>query len=194
MSRKTESPKSQSAITFKVDVSRLPEKGITARLDASPEERAALAAGHGVEEVRNFRAEFNLSRWKLNGVRVRGFVDADIVQLCVVTLEPLNARIREEIDVVFLPEGADHDRNMPGGDHELQIDFEGEDAPETFLGNKIDLGAIAEEFYELGIDPYPKKPGAEIAEKNDDGAQEDSPPSPFAALGALKLGEKQEKN
>jgi len=194
MSRKPESSKNHSAISFKVDVSRLPEKGITARLDASPEELAALAAGHGVKEVRNFRAEFNLTRWKLDGVRVKGFVDADIVQQCVVTLEPLDARVREDIDVVFLPESADALRNMPSGDHELVIDYEGMDAPETFSGNKIDLGAIAEEFYELGIDPYPRKPDAEIVEKGDDAAHEDKPPSPFAALGALKLGEKQQKN
>ena len=40
----------------------------------------------------------------------------------------------------------------------LIIDAEGPDLPETFSGDRLDAGAIAEEFFELAIDPYPRKP------------------------------------
>jgi len=50
------------------------------------------------------------------------------------------------------------------------------------IEGKVDLGAIATEFLLLGIDPYPRKAGAEFAavKTADDSAR------PFAALEALK--------
>ena len=48
----------------------------------------------------------------------------------------------------------------------------------------IDLGAVATEFLILGIDPYPRKPGAvfEAPAAGEGGGH------PFAALAALKKG------
>ena len=57
-----------------------------------------------------------------------------------------------------------------------------EEPPEPLIEGKVDLGAIATEFLLLGIDPYPRKAGAEFAavKTADDSAR------PFAALEALK--------
>ena len=38
-----------------------------------------------------------------------------------------------------------------------------EDPPEEMVDGKIDLGALVTEFFALGIDPYPRKPGADLA-------------------------------
>jgi hypothetical protein len=56
--------------------------------------------------------------------------------------------------------------------------------PEELIDGSVDLGAIATEFLILGIDPYPRKPGAVFTQesKGDAGAR------PFAALGALMKG------
>lgn len=194
MSRKEPDLDNASAISFKVDVSRLPESGITVRLDASEEELKALATVHGVEAVRNFHAEFKLARWKAVGIRARGYVDSDIVQQCVVTLEPVDARIREEVDLIFVPEGAAAREPGERDGKELLIDYADDEEPETFRGNKIDLGAIAEEFFELGIDPYPRKPGAGTTKLSDDADEGNREISPFAALEKLKSGKKQQKN
>ena len=40
------------------------------------------------------------------------------------------------------------------------------------------LGALTAEFFALGLDPYPRKPGVEFAAP----AEEAAPDSPFAAL------------
>ena len=57
-----------------------------------------------------------------------------------------------------------------------------EEPPEPLVGGKLDLGAIATEFLLLGIDPYPRKAGAELGPiRADDGSAQ-----PFAALEALK--------
>jgi hypothetical protein len=50
----------------------------------------------------------------------------------------------------------------------------------------VDLGAIATEFLILGIDPYPRKPGA-VFEPPQSG---DGEASPFAALAALKKNDR----
>ncbi len=63
---------------------------------------------------------------------------------------------------------------------DLKLD---EEPPEPLVEGKIDLGAIATEFLLLGIDPYPRKAGAEFAPvKTDD----DAGARPFAVLEALK--------
>ncbi len=46
---------------------------------------------------------------------------------------------------------------------ELVIDAEGDDGPETFSGDRIDVGALAEQFFSLALDPYPRKKGADVA-------------------------------
>ena len=53
-----------------------------------------------------------------------------------------------------------------------------DDTPDPLVGGAIDLGAIASEFLTLGIDPYPRSPGASFSEP------EPAPeaPGPFAVL------------
>jgi uncharacterized metal-binding protein YceD (DUF177 family) len=72
----------------------------------------------------------------------------------------------------------------------MLIDAEGPDMPETFEGDQIDIGAVAEEFFELAIDPYPRKIDAEYIEiiEEDDEEVEDEvkPDSPFAGLAKLR--------
>jgi hypothetical protein len=53
----------------------------------------------------------------------------------------------------------------------------------VYYDGRIDLGAIAAEHLALGLDPYPRAPGAEFADHIEDAARETSP---FAALGLLK--------
>src|SRR5271156_3377550 len=54
--------------------------------------------------------------------------------------------------------------------------------PEPLIGGVVDLGALATEFLILGLDPYPRKPGA-VFELPQDVKPE---PGPFAALAGLK--------
>jgi len=53
------------------------------------------------------------------------------------------------------------DAGFEGGG-EILIDAEGPDSPETFSGDTIDVGALAEQFFGLAIDPYPRKAGASL--------------------------------
>lgn len=162
----------KSPVSFTASVTRLPQKGMPVTIDADARQRKALAAAHGLLSVERFHAELLVAPWKRNGVRVSGRVEADVTQECVVTLDPLQARIDEAVEGLFLPEDSKLGRLGFEEGGEIHIATEGPDSPETFSGDTIDVGALAEEFFGLGIDPYPRKPGATLA--SDGGSEAES--------------------
>ena len=151
------------AISFPVHVARLPKNGMEVRIEADAAQRAALAAAHGLVSVDRLTALLHVTGWKRGGVRVTGTVEADIVQECVVTLEPVAARIDEAVAATFLPEGSRLAVPVRSAEGEILLDAEGEDAPEPFSGDTVDVGQLAEQFFALAIDPYPRKAGAVLA-------------------------------
>jgi uncharacterized metal-binding protein YceD (DUF177 family) len=177
----------KSPISRPVVVSVLPSAGFHVRIDADKSERAALAEAHSLVSVDTFVADLDLKRWRKDGVRIQGTVKAHIVQECTVTLEPVAADLDVEIDAVFIPEGSRLARPLDE-DGALIVDPQGADIPETFGGGSIDAGAVAEEFFELAIDPYPRAPGAHLEQASDEaeGEDGDEPESPFAKLAALR--------
>ncbi|MEQ1954806.1 DUF177 domain-containing protein [Mesorhizobium sp. CN2-181] len=156
-------PVEKSPISFEVNVARLPKRGMPVVIEATAAQREALAKIHGLVSVERLRADLVVTSWKRNGVQVRGRVEADIVQSCVVTLDPVDGKVDEEVSAVFLPEDSKLGRESFGLGGEILIDVDGPDSPETFSGDRIDVGALAEEFFGLGIDPYPRKQGLPAA-------------------------------
>ncbi|HET6619941.1 MAG TPA: DUF177 domain-containing protein [Dongiaceae bacterium] len=149
---------------------------------ATDKERAALAERFGLLSLDTLEASFALKRVRKDLVRVKGRVSAELAQACVVTLEPVPARIDERFEVDFL-EGA----QPPVAD--LELDVEGAEAPEPAPDGWIDLGELAAEQLGLAIDPYPRKADAAIpAEWTTDTAVAAVPPrpNPFAELEKLK--------
>jgi len=41
--------------------------------------------------------------WKKDGIRIKGRVEAELVQSCVVTLEPVTSQIDQDIDQIYVP-------------------------------------------------------------------------------------------
>jgi hypothetical protein len=160
-----------------VAVDEIPDTGLHMEIEAAPEIRAAVAELAGVREVAALTAAFDLTRHG-PGVHVTGRVRGNVGQTCVVTLEPVDNAVDEAIDVRFIP-GAD--AGTATG-HELHVQDVDEEPPEPLVGNQVDLGQLATEFLILGIDPYPRKPGAAFTPP----AVEDAGEHPFAALEALK--------
>jgi hypothetical protein len=159
---------SASPISFPVHVARLPKTGMAVTIDADEAQRAALARLHGLQGVERLVATLDVTAWKRGGVRVTGRVEADIVQRCVVTLEPVPARVDEAVAATFLPEGSRLAVPTYSAEGEILLDAEGEDGPETFSGDTVDVGQLAEEFFALGIDPYPRKAGVALPVAGED--------------------------
>ena len=152
-----------SPVSFKANVARLPQKGMPVVIDADERQREALARIHGLESVERYQAELLVSPWKRNGVQVEGSVRAKITQSCVVTLDPIQSTIDEIVEGLFLPEDSKLGRLGVQTAGEIVLDVEGPDSPETFSGDTIDVGALAEEFFGLAIDPYPRKSEASLS-------------------------------
>ena len=176
----------KSPISFYASILRLPRKGMPVVLEPDDAERARLAQEHDLLSLDRFRADMLVEPWKGDGVRVSGEVSAHVTQACVVTLEPVESEVHERIDALFIPEHSPLARYESDPSGELLIDPEGPDAPEIFTGDKIDVGALAEEFFALGIDPYPRKSAPDGETVHGDKSFRDETESPFARLAALK--------
>jgi hypothetical protein len=172
--------KSANKLTWSVPVAiaDIPEGGRRFDLVADEATRAAVAHTAGLRSLPRLQAAFDVARHGSDGLRVEGEVSATAGQNCVVTLDPIDNEIKEEVNLVFAPPRAPAAGEDDGDDAEI-ID-PGE--PEPLTGNMIDLGALATEFLIVGIDPYPRKPGATFEPP----ASEDDSAHPFAALAALK--------
>ena len=157
----------QGPVSFVANVARLPHKGLPVVIDADDRQRAALATEHELLSVERYRAELLVAPWKRHGVKVSGRVEADITQACIVTLDPVAAHIDELVEALFLPEQSKLGRQGFEGGGEIVLDADGPDSPETFSGDTIDVGALAEQFFGLAIDPYPRKAGASVEAAGD---------------------------
>jgi Large ribosomal RNA subunit accumulation protein YceD len=162
-----------------VRLDEVPETGLHMDLEADGGVRAAVAATAGVNEVPQLTAAFDVTRHGRDGLRVAGTVSARVLQTCVVTLDPVENEISEQVDLVFVPPSA-----LGAMGSEVYLGAEAIEPPEPMVDGVVDLGAVATEFLMLGIDPYPRKPGVvfEAPQNADAGSH------PFAALAALRSG------
>lgn len=161
---------------------RLDEVGETGRhveLEASEATRAALAKPAGVDAVERLTARFELTRRGRDRLHVSGEVSGTVRQTCVVTLDAVVNDVAETIDVDFAPPRAPRDDAR-----EIDLDAApASDEREPLIGNAVDLGLLATEFFILGIDPYPRKPGVAFDAPK---PLSDTAGHPFSALAALQ--------
>lgn len=149
---------------FRVD--RLPKEGQTLTIEANPAEREALAALCNVPAIERLTATLSLTRSGRSGVRVTGAVRGELTQVCVVSLDPFPATVDEEIDVRFAPRSDEAAARGRSREPET-FSMADEDEPDPIIDGKIDLGALAAEFFALGLDPWPRKPGAAFPSPDD---------------------------
>jgi hypothetical protein len=151
-------------------VNDIPETGLDVTVEAGPDEREALARAFKLPAVHALTGTFLVTGTR-SRIHVSGRVDARIEQVCVVTLDPFENEVHEDVEVDFASSPA---ASSAAGD-----------TPDEIVDGAIDLGALTAEFLALGIDPHPRKPGVDFAfEPGDDPAS-----SPFAALEKLRRGE-----
>src|ERR1700683_4061231 len=166
-----------------VAIDDVAETGQHFDLVADNDVRAAVARVVGLRDLPRLEAIFDVTRHGADGLRVCGRVSATVGQNCVVTLEPLANEVEEDVVLLFAPPPAERkageDEVVEEGSERPQRSWNG---PEPLIGGVVDLGALATEFLILGLDPYPRKPGA-VFELSQDVKPD---PGPFAALAGLK--------
>ncbi|QPF82143.1 DUF177 domain-containing protein [Bradyrhizobium genosp. L] len=164
-----------------VNVAQIPDTGLHREIEADEAARKAMAGIAELREVVSAHAAFDIMPKRDGSYHVTGRVQARIGQTCVVTLDPIENDIDEEIDVMFappeqIPEMADLVDEADDGDEETP------DPPEPITGGFIDLGRLATDALFLGVDPYPRKADAVFEQTVEVPDPEDHP---FAALKAL---------
>jgi len=166
-------------LSRRVGLHQADDRPVPVTIEANPQERSELQKRFGLEALHAFRAEVTLGRLDHGDVyAVEGTLHAEVTQLCVVTLEPIDSVVEGpfhstyvRVDEAVMPEPA-----------EIASD---EDEPEPFTGDSIDVGeAVVQEFASM-LDPYPRLPEAAV----EDGFRGDEPAvarSPFAVLEKLR--------
>lgn len=173
-----------AALSRRFDVAAAREGGTPVRFEATGDECDALAREWGLPGVEALGADLVVRR-EGDGVRVAGTANARVRQVCVVSLDEFTAAVAEPVDVLFAPE-AEVDRlaaeraSRPAGHDDEGAD----DLPDPYRDGRIDLGALVAEMVALGLDPYPRRPGAAFKSA---APAADAADSPFAVL--RRLGE-----
>ena len=166
-------------------------------IEATEAERKALADRFELEGIGRLTATVRLRSVRGGQmVRVEGELDAEVVQTCVVTLEPVPARVSERFGALFAPESM-----VPDDDDDIEIDpnIAEEDTPEAMTNGRVDIGELTAQHLSLALDPYPHAEGIEFAgysegedeeegsaRADEDAAADPEKPNPFAVLERLK--------
>lgn len=166
-----------------VAISTIPRNGYQATLTLNDDEKAAICQFYNLLDVLRFEAEMTLTKRTTTKFVVEGRLKAKVHQPCVVSHAAVETVIDEEINLVLLPED-EFDRFIERKDEDgsLIISLE-DDIPDTYQGDKIELGVLVLEHLALGLNPYPQAEGAALAEGADDGELRQNP---FASLASLK--------
>jgi uncharacterized metal-binding protein YceD (DUF177 family) len=169
-----------------VTVAQIPDTGVHRDIEADTAVREAMAELGGLREILSANASLDVTPKGGGRFHVGGRVRARVGQTCVVTLDPVENDIDEEIDLIFappeqIPQMADLVDEAAEGDVEIP------DPPEPIENGVIDLGRLATDALFLGIDPYPRRGDAVFEPPVVAADPEDHP---FAALKALKLDAK----
>lgn len=153
-------------------------------IEASPEERAALAARFGLSEIESLRAEVTLEP-KARAIRVTGRLMAAFLQPCAVSAEDFPVAIDEPVDLRFVES---HGQTSSDSEEPVEIELEADDCDEIeYSGDMFDLGEAIAQSLGLAIDPYAEGPNADAARKAAGIMREGEAQGPLAAaLAALK--------
>jgi len=155
-------------------------------IEAGPEERAALAARFGLLSLDHLSATGVLHVFDDgHAARLEARITADVVQTCVVTLEPVASHIEEDFAIPYTRRGMAGTKGAAA--REVQIQLEEEEEPEPITDDGIDVGEAVAQCLGLALDLYPRAADADaLMWSLGDVLEEGERKLPFAALAKLK--------
>lgn len=154
-----------------VDTARLSRDESVHDIAAMPAERAALAQRFDLVSLDSLEARVRLRRAAGGFIRLTAEFSAEVVQSCIVTLEPVPSRVDEIFTLLY-----------GTVEEEGDVALDGEaDIVEPLEDGTIDLGEAVAQQLSLALDPYPRAPGA-VDAPSPVGPEQNLSESPFAAL------------
>jgi hypothetical protein len=171
-------------LSHSYNLARLGNAGDEVLFSAGETERAAIAKWSGILSLEKLAVRVEIKKLEPNRFGLVFFLDADVTQSCVVSLEPVPAHIDHSFSRELVFAGTPRhrpDQTPKQPESETVLDLE--EGPEEITSLHQDLAVPVLEEFALSLDPYPRRPGVEFSPKKED---PDPPESPFAVLKGLK--------
>lgn len=151
--------------SFTVQVDDLSTAPAHYKITADEDTCQGLAERYGIVAVDAASAHLTLMRERGGSViHITGTVSADVVQECVVTLDPIAAHVTDDIEAYFtdrrdvVPFARAKAQRAAQKGTPIEVELIDEAAePEQVVGGLIDLGEVAAQFLSLALDPYPRR-------------------------------------
>ena len=146
-----------------VELGRLGSLEARYPIAATPAERQALARRFDLLALERLEAEIRLQRLARGMVRLSGSFAAEVIQACVVSLEPVASNLAEKFTVLYGPGGSDET---------VVMDYESE-LIEPLQGSAIDIGEAVAQQLAVALDPYPRAAGASLGRSGGSAASDE---------------------
>lgn len=138
-----------------LEAGKVPLQGLELTVEASQQEREALAARFRIREVRSLQADVKVVP-SGNGFLMTGRLRAEVVQTCVVSSHPVEQTVEEELRLQFQPAVEESEEELELSEGDLDV--------LPLEGDVMDVGEAIAETLALALDPYPRAPDEAIAE------------------------------
>jgi uncharacterized metal-binding protein YceD (DUF177 family) len=162
-------------ITQLYELGRLNLSGDQIVIAPDAETRVRIAQWAGIDALDSFQAKIDLRKLTPTRYSLDAKLTADIVQSCVITLEPVKSHVESTFKRdLLLTQTKSFDVDVAPVD---------DDGREEIDSLRYDLAIPVLEELALLIDPYPRCPGVEFEPPGDGDDEEEHP---FAALKKLK--------
>ncbi|MGH7034999.1 MAG: YceD family protein [Stellaceae bacterium] len=161
-----------------IDLSRLGPGGKSYEIAATAEERGALARRFELLDIEHLAARVTLTPAAGGFYRLSATLEAALTQACVVTLDPVAARIEERFSLLY---------GALDAQKEVLLDGESETV-EPLDGMIVDIAEAVAQQLSLALDPFPR--AADAPEQAESAPPQPRLDSPFAALSGLRPARK----
>lgn len=131
-----------------LDVSKIPLKGLTFELSATPKELKTLTVRFELPEVKSFKVRGSITGTHI--LKVQADLEAEITQTCVVTLKGFKTNLQTHFEELFSEKGTDFE-----AEQDFDIDME-EDVSDIIKNGKLNIGEIIAQQFGLALDPFPR--------------------------------------
>lgn len=165
-------------LDWTISTTDIPEGGLKRVRAATEDERKRLADALELLALSDLTVSYRIEPLAKGAYRLYGHLDSALAQACVVTLEPVAAKVAANFDVEFWPTV-----DVPEEGEDKRI-LEGRDI-EVLNKGEIPVGDIVFETLSASLDPYPRKPDAEFSWQDKAGENSEKA-NPFAVLSKLR--------
>lgn len=156
-----------------VPLARLGLEPFRTAIEATPEERERLAERFNLIALDRLAAVVALQRVNGELIRLDATFEAEFVQSCVVTLDPVPGRVAQTFSLIYAL--------LEEQQTEIDLDVD-EPVVEPLTGDTIDIGEAVAQELSLALPDFPRLEDAIIGPLETAEAED----SPFAALKRLR--------